>query len=145
MKVLGGTILVLSLVGCYATGGVGDPCEDLEVPPTNTSEIDGGLATSQGFDIVEKDTSFPCDGVICIATVGRGGYCSRECVSNDDCPNGFECAIATSLGPFANQTFCVWTRCEQDTDCGDPWLFQCETVPELSLAGEVKLCGLRPR
>ncbi|MEZ4271247.1 MAG: hypothetical protein R3C68_07390 [Myxococcota bacterium] len=135
------TVLVLCVnSACSQFGGVGSPCPELEVPP---KAVVDDLNSSQGNDVVEFDTRFPCEDVVCVATVGTDGYCSHECLQDKHCPSGFVCSVVTSLGPFSQRRFCVWSDCETDDDCGDPWRVRCAVVPELSLSEDIKRCSLR--
>lgn len=130
----------LVLAACDS-GDIGDVCDGMVVPD---SQAPGGDPTrTEGAELVEYNVLFPCDEPVCVATLGRGAYCSKECDRNGQCPTGFECREVMQLGPFAGRNFCVWSVCAVDSDCGNPWVAGCERVAELSLNGDVKLCKRR--
>jgi hypothetical protein len=119
----------LFAVGCDSTD-VGKPCPGMDVPNTGTSTTQGDVVIAQGAQIVEYSAAFPCDSGICVATIGANppGYCSALCTSDKDFPRAMGCAPVMTQGPFANNTYCVWRRCQTDADCGDPWTIDCKPI-----------------
>lgn len=129
-------------VGC-ATPDVGQSCPDMTVPFESHSTIGSDVAQAQSPEAVEFNVTFPCEHPVCVLTLGHEPYCSKECTHDGQCPTGFACRPVMTVGPFAGVQFCVWKPCNRDTDCGDPWEYGCEVVPELSLEFETRLCRRR--
>ncbi len=141
VKRLGLIFFTTALLGACSGGDIGQECTGFDVPNPGTGEGGAGSGQSQGSEIVEVNVEFPCESLTCVATVGRGGYCSRECGSDSNCPKGFTCASVTLVGQFKDQTFCRWAECESNDDCGGGQI--CELVDELSLGTDVvKQCKL---
>lgn len=127
----------LSFVACD-DNDIGDPCPQLlrgEDPGASSG------VRSESEETVEQNASFPCDELICIATTGRPGYCSKKCRENAGCPAGFECRTVQELGPFANDKFCAWKKCQKRSDCGGTGSdFCCSAVSGADPSGETKYC-----
>ena len=106
-------------------------------------------------EVVEQNVEFPCDDLICVATDGRSGYCSKKCREDAGCPAGFECRQVQVIGEFANDKFCTWKHCDRPKDCGLKDDFRCCHPETSSQCGgkaeglhaeageEVKLCTFR--
>ncbi|MBI3180471.1 MAG: hypothetical protein HYZ27_12470 [Deltaproteobacteria bacterium] len=122
------------------TDDVGKPCPALEIPTEAAASNGGDVMVAQGSEVVEYNTDFPCRDIVCVATPGRGAYCSRECATDGNCPSAFACEVVMDFGPFAGRTYCVWRPCTDDADCGDANTYTCEEVPELTLEETVMLC-----
>jgi hypothetical protein len=122
---------------------LGNPCPQMVVPHQGKATTNGDLERTEGSEVVEYNTEFPCRDIVCVATLGRGSYCTHECDSDADCPRAFVCREVTKEGPFVKRKYCVWRACQTDEDCGDPWVMACSVVPELGLTEEVRLCELR--
>ncbi|MEE8408607.1 MAG: hypothetical protein V3T05_03285 [Myxococcota bacterium] len=132
-----------TLVACD-TDDIGTICEGMVIADPGHATTDGDVMTSRGSEIVEYNVTFPCENTVCIATLGRGGYCTRECsIRGSNCPSAFECREVLSIGPFAGETFCAWKECTFSEDCGDVDKYACTEVKELSLGKIVRLCALR--
>lgn len=115
-------ILAALAFGC-TDYDIGRPCPELAAA---APALDGNRTETQ--EIVAQDLTFPCDELICVATAGRSGYCSKKCLSDTSCPDGFTCRVVQPVGPFAGEQFCVWKTCSQRSDCGDEHDFCCEEV-----------------
>lgn len=120
-----GQILAVGLAVTLASGcaqdDLGQPC------PMDLEGVDTGRPGATGSaDLVEINTAFPCESLLCVATDGLEGYCSRECRSDVGCPSAFECAEVDEVGPFAGRKFCVWRRCQVSFECGDVQRYKCE-------------------
>ena len=112
------------LAGC-AKSDVGQACPEL-LGTTDPATVTDGLSETE--EVVAYDPLFPCDSLICVASVGRTGYCSRACNDNSSCPSGFECRVIQPVGTFANQMFCAWKPCDKTADCGSKKDFCCRPV-----------------
>lgn len=143
MRVVG-TILFLSLFAGCRNDDIGNSCPEMKVPDKGGATEEGDVLRAQGSEIVEYNAIFPCESAICVATLGRGAYCSSECSRDSQCPEAFGCRAVMDVGPFAGKTYCTWKECKTDDDCGDRDRFMCTRVPEQSLGNVVNLCGLRP-
>jgi hypothetical protein len=111
--------------GCD-TSDVGQPCPQLGSEATTTA---GGPGSAETQEVVAYDPSFPCSDLVCIATAGRSGYCSKVCREDAGCPDGFECRVIQPLGAFAGERFCAWKTCESPADCGKKNKFCCRLIP----------------
>jgi hypothetical protein len=145
--------LSLSAAACDDSD-VGDECSGMDVPVESGATSEGDIQRAQGSEIVEYDATFPCSSAVCVASLGRGAFCSSECRTDDHCPQPFACrTILTELDPTSlpeevgamlEQTYCVWRECVSDDDCGDRATYVCAKVEELSLGGElVRMCDWR--
>lgn len=125
--------------GCDAND-IGKDCPDLL-----GDQSPGGAAGTrvETEEVVEQDVTFPCDELICIATDGRSGYCSKRCRENAGCPAGFECRVIQKIGPFAGEMFCAWKRCATSADCGSKKEFCCVAAPSPVAGEELKLCDFK--
>lgn len=131
------------LLTACETNDIGQPCPNMEVPNPGSATTDGNVARTEGSEIVEYNVKFPCESIVCVASVGKGAYCSKECTSSGECPGGFECRAVMDYGPFTNETFCVWRECTKDTDCGDPWVMGCKKVKETNVGVPLSFCEFR--
>ena len=123
-------VLAASLLLCCSCdkSDVGRECPQLlnganPTNPTSPAEIETA-------EVVEQNPAFPCDELICIATGGRAGYCSKKCRVDANCPEGFTCRTVQGVGPFAQDKFCAWKACERASDCGGDMC--CVKVPGTS-------------
>jgi hypothetical protein len=128
---------VMSAVGCEKSD-VGKPCPQLlgGADPSQSGE-ENQVVTEE---VVEQNVGFPCDELICVATAGRSGYCSKKCREDAGCPDGFECREIQPTGDFAGQKFCVWKRCESRDDCGNKDDFCCVKVPGADPVNATRYC-----
>ncbi|MEM6732901.1 MAG: hypothetical protein AAF658_15200 [Myxococcota bacterium] len=138
--------IALLLVAAVALGGcddtdIGNECPQLLEQSAPAS--DGTEGRSETQEIVGISALFPCDDLICIATDGIAGYCSRRCRSDAACPSAFECRTVQPIGEFANDQFCAWRQCASDGDCGDTETYCCRDVDGVDPVNEVRLCGFR--
>lgn len=125
-------------LGCDSSD-VGSACPEL-LETTDARSEDGRSETEE---IVGINPRFPCDDLVCIATNGDAGYCSKKCRSDDACPSAFECRTVQAIGEFASDQFCAWRRCEEDDDCGDSDDYCCRDANNSDPINEVRLCGFR--
>lgn len=125
-----------ALAGCEKHD-LGEPCRELG--STGPSSDDPSRTVTQ--ETVAQDARFPCEELICIATDGRPGYCSKKCRDDAACPDGFECRTIQDIGPFADEKFCAWKRCEKRRDCGNNDDLCCSEVTGAEPGTTLKLCG----
>jgi len=135
------TALLLSLccgLSCQQSD-IGAECPQLLTSNNSVSGVDSGNYDGNAngnsppserletAEVVGQDVSYPCDELLCVASSGRDGYCSKTCIvgSPTACPNGFECAVIQQSGAFANQGFCRWRSCETVKECGSSADFCC--------------------
>ena len=124
---------------------LGQPCPQLlstaDVPVTNPD--DASTTRRETPEVVGQDTIFPCDELVCIATDGSSGYCSKKCRSDSACPEGFACRVIMDIGPFAGESFCAWKRCTSRADCGHKKDFCCAGAADDGAVDElqVKVCS----
>ncbi|MEM6531893.1 MAG: hypothetical protein AAF654_04685 [Myxococcota bacterium] len=128
----------VALVAC-TNSDIGQSCPELL--ESSGATIDDGRAVTD--EVVGQDPRFPCDDLICIATGGVAGYCSKKCRADVTCPSAFECRTVQPIGEFASDQFCAWKTCSNDDDCGDTDEYCCRSVPNSGPLDEVKLCGFR--
>ncbi|MBI3180382.1 MAG: hypothetical protein HYZ27_12015 [Deltaproteobacteria bacterium] len=119
---------------------IGKPCPQLLGDAEPALE---GTTRLETEEVVAQDTNFPCEDLICIATDGRSGYCSRKCRSAAGCPDGFTCRTVQEIGPFAQDMFCAWAHCTSAGDCGSRDDFCCVVAPSPSEVDDVKLCDFK--
>lgn len=119
--------LIIAAVGSAscASDDIGQPCPDLFAGAA-TSSIGSRVETRE---VVAQDVSFPCEELICIASEGTDGYCSKKCRNDGGCPDGFECRLVQTVGAFAQQKLCAWKHCAKRSDCGSIKSFCCKAVP----------------
>ena len=104
-----GACLVIGLgaAGCTQPAAVGGPCE--VGVPTGGASPDTVTMSSRALE---------CDGRVCLQVGSAAAVCSAGCRSDDDCQtlgpgaasacrHGFTCAVATTVGSYACQRFCV--------------------------------------
>ncbi len=115
-----GLALCLGLAACSTADDVGQTCPLDQLP-------DGDDAQSADFqEIIEVNTEFPCENLVCLASNKRSGYCSRECRKDEGCPDAFECRQIGDIGPFVGRTFCAWRACQVSFECGDVKTYRCD-------------------
>lgn len=136
MRLSLGFLILPALVACE-NDDLGTFCP-MEVTPIEqpTDPLDVSFPS-----VVEVNTRFPCDALVCVSTLGREPYCSRECVSDSNCPSAFVCETVTELEPFAERSYCVWRPCTVQLECGDTSRYDCiqgNYGPDTSSG----LCGL---
>lgn len=130
----------------FAIALVTSSCDDSDIGrecPGLDTESSSGDGRAETEEIVAIDAQFPCNSLICVATDGVDGYCSKKCRDDVSCPDAFECRKVQELGQFQNDKFCAWKRCEKSADCGDKDTYCCRAVPAADPSGSAKLCGLR--
>jgi hypothetical protein len=120
-------VLSLWVVGC-ARHDLGQSCPQLL--GEDDVSIEAGETSRETQEVVGQDTVFPCEELICIATDGLPGYCSKKCRADAGCPEGFECRVA-------------WKHCAERADCGKAEDFCCTTVAGSAPIDEleIKLCA----
>ena len=120
------SFMVLGLVAVTQSAcekhDIGEPCPQLLGDESAGTGTDNREETQE---VVAQDLSFPCEELVCIATAGRPGYCSKKCLENAGCPDGFNCREVQPLGPFAGEKFCAWASCNKASDCGSTSEFCC--------------------
>ena len=134
--------LVSFAVAC-SDSDVGTPCPEL-LGGTDPLGGDGGFTnTTEVEEVIEQNVSFPCASLVCVATAGDSGYCSKRCRNDAGCPPGFTCRPIQTIGPFADKQYCAFNTCEEPADCDDVEKFTCEVVPGVHPTEEVKLCRFK--
>ena len=136
-------LLVALAAGACEDNDIGEVCKGMVIPNDGGASSEGDVMRAEGSEIVEYNTEFPCESTVCVATLARGGYCSRECRKDANCPSAFTCRVIMDMGPFAEETFCAWRECEFSEDCGDIDKYACTEAPELSLGEVIRLCSFR--
>lgn len=136
--VVGLAAVVLLLAACD-DHDLGQPCPELQANADATS----GDGRAETQEVVEQNVAFPCDELICIATSGRDGYCSKKCREDAGCPAGFSCREIQPVGPFAGEKFCAWKSCEKASDCGNKDDFCCVPVPGSGPLEDLKFCDFK--
>jgi len=131
-------LLCYNFIAC-SSHDLGRPCPELTTSGT-IGQIDGNRALTQ--EIVEQNLSFPCESLICVATTGKTGYCSKKCTHDGSCPDGFECRTIQEVGPFKNDMFCAWKSCAKNKECGDSKM-RCSKTDNADPQGQLKLCGYK--
>lgn len=116
---------------------IGKDCPEL-LADADPTEPEGGRTVTE--EVVGHDAGFPCRELICIATAGRSGYCSKRCREDAGCPDGFECREIQPVGLFAGEKYCAWKPCEKRSDCGNVEDFCCIAVPAADPLGDRKYC-----
>ena len=132
-------LVVLAAAACERND-IGEACPKLLAGADPGSAAGTRVETQE---VVQQDVTFPCDELICIATDGRSGYCSKRCREDVGCPNGFECRTVQSIGPFAGEKFCAWKHCNTRSDCGSKDEFCCVPAPSPEAGQELKLCDFK--
>lgn len=142
-----GRWLCLVVTGLFVAGcesdDIGDACPQMVVPIPSGATEEGDVLRAQASEIVEYSVEFPCEHSVCIATLGKTPYCSKECSKDTHCPTAFECRSVMDMGPFSNREYCAWRQCVDAEDCGNPFEYSCEHSPELSLGKNVGLCSFK--
>lgn len=95
-------LLTAAFSGCVDPG-IGKACTvaecDVQDPPDNANTV--------------CEPAVGCDTLICVGQ-GQGldtgnidQYCTVDCAVNEDCPDGFECAVVAEVGSNTNRTMCL--------------------------------------
>ena len=66
---------------------------------------------------VRKDGK--CESFQCVSTQVRPNYCSRECASDRNCPDGFACAQLQPVGPLSQNRYCLLAKTCRPNVSGD--------------------------
>lgn len=130
-------LLAAGLTAC-PSNDIGKPCPQLKLDAP-ALQTDGHRATTQ--EVVAQDPDYPCDQLVCIATLGHDSYCSKPCDHNNDCPTGFDCRVIQDVGPFAGRKFCAFARCSTADDCGSSDDFCCASDQGADPNQELGLCS----
>lgn len=127
---------IAALHGC-AADDIGKACPQL-LGDESAGTQSGARSVTQ--EVVAQDISFPCEQMVCIATAGRLGYCTKACRENAGCPAGFECREIQPFPPFAGEQFCAWKPCKTAADCGKKGLFCCREALGATVAEKPMFC-----
>ncbi len=133
----------LCLWGCESDD-VGQPCADEEATSIGDTPISG---EQPWVEVVRMQRDGACESFKCLRHEGLSPYCTRECefiegeegggecttdddcsgdtncadegiCRLDDCPAGFKCAGIQTVGPLAEDVYCVRRiDCEENLDC----------------------------
>ncbi len=121
---------------------IGQACPDLLTQEQKDHLVTpNGDGTSTVVETYGTSVAFDCDELICVASQGRDGYCTKECRSDDACPIGFACR-SVSGGTYA-RNLCTWKQCTKDSDCGDKGRLVCRSVPDVFPGEDFKLCDFK--
>lgn len=104
---------------------------DADIDPDADGDADDSCALNRGWGATCTRDGLCDDGKPCLIVafiMGDVGFCSDECETNPDCPEGGSCVVFTGIG------YC-FHACESDGDC--PCGMSCEPFP---LSGEL-LCN----
>ena len=71
-------LAVVTTMACEETD-IGKECTGMVIPNEGGATAEGDVKRAEGSEIVEYNTAFPCHTTVCVATLGRPGYCSQEC------------------------------------------------------------------
>ena len=83
-----------------------DGADDVQIP--TPIQTDNGLQNA-----IRRDPKFACDFLTCVAYEGSEAYCTRDCIDDGDCPDGFDClpVLQTDTGTLSqiqkDDKFCV--------------------------------------
>jgi hypothetical protein len=100
-------IFSFALLSLFSAGcgdlGVGDACEvaecDVQDPPDNANTV--------------CEPAVQCRTLLCVGQgqgLGTGNidqFCSVDCDVDDDCPEGFACAVVAEVGSNAGRKLCL--------------------------------------
>lgn len=103
----------------------------------------GGLVLGCGddvgdaHDIVQKGCSAnsDCEGGRCIEGL-PGGLCTRNCTSQDECPDGTVCTDTEATGGVCLFTCTNSDQCREDVGTG----YVCDTESNLTTGEDVRVC-----
>ena len=136
------TLTLASLVVACSDNDIGQSCPALLTDEQRDNLVtDNGDGTSTLLETYGVSVAYPCDELICVASQGRDGYCTKECRADASCPNGFSCR-SVSAGTFA-RNLCTWKQCNKDSDCGDEGKLTCRSVPNVFPGEDFKLCDFK--
>lgn len=74
--------------------------------------------------VIRQDPAFDCSGLTCTAYKGTKAFCTRQCYSDSECPDGFTCGqvLESDPGPGAQiqpeDRFCI--KVNHDCSTYDP-------------------------
>jgi hypothetical protein len=129
---------VLSLCHCHASD-VGQPCPQA-IQGLTPATATGDPTVSNTVETLVQGVTLPCEEMLCVASVGSRGYCTKKCLNDTACPRGFICRAVQEAGAFAAQKFCVWKPCQTRADCGGKD-FCCNLVSTGSPIPTTRLCS----
>lgn len=148
LRWLGAALVVL------VAGLIGQACQedDLGIPcavdrlPLDDGQTDWivGEEPKVVEDQILQDGA--CESFVCLVQSGIPPYCSRPCNRKLPCPDGFVCETIQTLGPRAEDSFCLYAACETASDCKDIKTYDCVTFPSITLdpTATFKRCQLKP-
>lgn len=131
--VLVAVIAIVAVVACTESN-VGTACEITQGKPYCKTNV------------AERNVASDCDDYWCLSYQGSRPFCSKECQSSDDCPDGFRCLRQSysSLDPSLSGTyFCIpksKAACTTDDDCNP----DCADNPDCTrdyFCGDDKYCA----
>ncbi|MEZ0314001.1 MAG: hypothetical protein ACAI38_19690 [Myxococcota bacterium] len=121
---------------------IGQSCPELLTDDQRNNLVTvNGDGTATVLETYGTSVAYPCDELICVASQGRDGYCTKECRADSSCPNGFSCR-SVSAGSFA-RSLCTWKQCSKDSDCGDEGKLACRSVANVFPGEDFKLCDFK--
>jgi|GEM_PF-5826634 len=139
--------LWIGITGCEGND-LGKSCPDKSVPGNTTPPVTyNGTDSTQGAKSVSTTLSLrrdeQCETFICLTSLVKADYCSRECSIDADCGGGFACLQIHPVGPLKDHKYCVLQRhCQTDRDCPRGNFF-CQEF-ETSVTGQTeRYCNIR--
>jgi Cys-rich repeat protein len=107
---------------------LGTPCPP---PAGDTSTASSQPASGDEVDTpatFRKDST--CESFLCVSSQTRSNYCSQECFSNSNCPDGFVCETLQPVGEYKDTKFCLLGKvCNSDNDCPKGSFYCNKTIP----------------
>ena len=73
-----------------------------------------------------------CESFLCVSSQTRSNYCSAECFTTNNCPDGFVCQTLQPVGAYATTKFCLLQKvCNSDNDCPKGSFFLQQERPDV--------------
>jgi len=126
VKFLVTVLLALGLAACEK--------DDLGVSCAAPTGSTGVTETNPADNEIDFPATVRTDGICesyqCVSSKVRTEYCSRQCISNRNCPDGFECSQLQPVGPLKDQRFCLLNKTCRPGVAGDcpRGRFKCRAV-----------------
>jgi hypothetical protein len=90
---------------CTADDEIGRCCTLIDGSDPN---IVPRSSTVAGMDYsVYLNLRFDCSCLTCASYRGSPAFCTNECLSNEDCPDGFSCEATPATANVVPKKFCV--------------------------------------
>ena len=133
-------LCAMALAACEKDD-IGRACPNRDASASGPSS---GAVDDNEIDVpatVRRDSQ--CETFVCLATQVRTDYCSRECRSNSNCPDGFVCQNLQPVGQLKDIKYCVLGKtCRNNNDCPKD-KFVCKEVPTSVVDQPARFCDLK--